>query len=366
MRTADPKVFAAGDGAFGPSTIVTAMYHGHRAAYYVQDVPRGRSPTRCPTARRSRRGACRSRRTRCGRCSPREHQEFHGLGENPVEFPEIESDYDDETAKREAARCYRCDAETGSSDYNVRTREDIFVMARTTPGRRAASSARSSRSGSRSRPGDHFHPEVAIARRHRVPARPTSRGSSSTRTATPAAWRRQLGDGRSSSRSPFLVGGFDDAPDEVRAARRRTAARERGLAYVGRRPLGGRTCRGSSCSPARTQPDPRRRPPSSRRARTAYPRRGARARPRRPAARARALDRRPAGGDPVRARAGLRPARCSRATAPVARRLARARRRARSLGHARRDPHPARAEPRGGHRRCSTSAASAPAPTRRS
>src|SRR4030095_1047336 len=36
MRTADPKVFAAGDGAFGPSTIVTAMYHGHRAAYYVK------------------------------------------------------------------------------------------------------------------------------------------------------------------------------------------------------------------------------------------------------------------------------------------------------------------------------------------
>ena len=63
----------------------------------------------------------------------REHQEFHGLGENPVEFPEIESTYDDEAAKREAARCYRCDAETGSSDYNVRTREDIFVMARTKP-----------------------------------------------------------------------------------------------------------------------------------------------------------------------------------------------------------------------------------------
>ena len=41
MRTDDPKVFAAGDGAFGPSTIVTAMYHGHRAAYYVQQFLEG-------------------------------------------------------------------------------------------------------------------------------------------------------------------------------------------------------------------------------------------------------------------------------------------------------------------------------------
>ena len=28
MRTSDPKVFAAGDGAFGGSTIVMAMQHG--------------------------------------------------------------------------------------------------------------------------------------------------------------------------------------------------------------------------------------------------------------------------------------------------------------------------------------------------
>ena len=36
MRTSDPKVFAAGDGAFGGSTIVMAMHHGQRAAYYVK------------------------------------------------------------------------------------------------------------------------------------------------------------------------------------------------------------------------------------------------------------------------------------------------------------------------------------------
>ena len=36
MRTSDPKVFAAGDGTFGGTTIVMAMQHGQRAAYYVQ------------------------------------------------------------------------------------------------------------------------------------------------------------------------------------------------------------------------------------------------------------------------------------------------------------------------------------------
>ena len=36
-------------------------------------------------------------------------------------------------ALREAARCYRCDAETGSADYAVRHREDLFSMARTHP-----------------------------------------------------------------------------------------------------------------------------------------------------------------------------------------------------------------------------------------
>ena len=132
MRTADPQVFAAGDGAFGPSTIVNAMYHGHRAAYYVKAFLEGNEsplPYRTPF---------KTRRVPVAQDAEweqwnRQEQEFHGLGERPVEFPEIESTYDDEAARREAARCYRCDAETGSADYSVRTREDIFVMARTRP-----------------------------------------------------------------------------------------------------------------------------------------------------------------------------------------------------------------------------------------
>jgi hypothetical protein len=108
------------------------MHHGHRAAYYVNAFLNGVTdplPYRTPY---------RTRRVPVAQdinweVFPRQEQAFHGLGENPVAFPEIESTYDEKTAKDEAARCYRCDAETGSHDYNVRTREDIFVMARTRP-----------------------------------------------------------------------------------------------------------------------------------------------------------------------------------------------------------------------------------------
>ena len=59
--------------------------------------------------------------------------EFFGIGEKPIEFPEIEATYGFKSAKDEAARCYRCDAETGSADYSVAHREDLFSMARTNP-----------------------------------------------------------------------------------------------------------------------------------------------------------------------------------------------------------------------------------------
>ena len=60
MRTSDPKVFAAGDGAFGGSAIVMAMQHGQRAAYYVRHYLEGsRDPLRYCTP-------CRTRRVRVG------------------------------------------------------------------------------------------------------------------------------------------------------------------------------------------------------------------------------------------------------------------------------------------------------------
>lgn len=132
MRTDDLKVFAAGDGAFGGSTIVMAMHHGQRAAYYVKSFLNGvDDPIPYRTPYRTRRVPV-AQDIKWEKFNPH-HPEFFGVGKNPVEFPEIEATYDWETARNEAARCYRCDAETGSPDYSVAHREDIFSMARTNP-----------------------------------------------------------------------------------------------------------------------------------------------------------------------------------------------------------------------------------------
>jgi NADPH-dependent glutamate synthase beta subunit-like oxidoreductase len=232
MCTADPQVFAAGDGAFGPSTIVTAMYHGHRAAYYIKAHLEGvESPLPYRTPFKTRRVPV-AQDAQWEEWN-REHQAFHGVGENPIAFPEIESTYDADAARREAARCYRCDAETGSADYNVRSREDIFTMARTKPvdGRkqRALFTRRLTLAGDRK-----FAPETATfddlvflpANLSRLVIDPY-RDACNVRT--------KLGEGLELG-SPLLAAGFDAAPDEVRAA---VAAGISGqeLAYLGRRRL---------------------------------------------------------------------------------------------------------------------------------
>jgi NADPH-dependent glutamate synthase beta subunit-like oxidoreductase len=230
MLTSDPKVFAAGDAAFGPSTIVTAMYHGHRAAYYVKHFLEG-DPNPLPyrTPYKTRRVPI--AQEALWEVFAREHQDFHGLGEKPIEFPEIESGYTEEAAKREAARCYRCDAETGSSDYNVRTREDIFVMARSRP-----QDARKQRAVFTKRltvsTATHFHPEVAsLDDIVFLPANLSRLVIDPYRDACKV--ETELGGGRLTLRSPFLVGGLDAAPDAVRRAAAH-AVRTCGLAYVGR------------------------------------------------------------------------------------------------------------------------------------
>ena len=232
MRTDDPKVFAAGDGAFGPSTIVTAMYHGHRAAYYLQHYLEG-DPNPLPY-----RTPYKTRRVPVAQDAlwevfAREHQEFRGLGDNPIAFPEIETTYDDEAAKREAARCYRCDAETGSADYSVRTREDIFVMARTKPEdarkQRAVFTKRLTVSNE-----THFSPQVASlddivflpANLSRLVIDPYR---DACRITTELGKALEL-------RAPFLASGFDEAPEAVRAAVAH-GLEAQGLAYVGRRQL---------------------------------------------------------------------------------------------------------------------------------
>ena len=230
MGTADPKVFAAGDGAFGGSTIVMAMSHGHRAAYYVRAFLDGRAqplPYRTPYH---------TRRVPIAQdpdweVFPRHEQAFHGLGHNPVAFPEIESTYDALTAKAEAARCYRCDAETGASDYSVRTREDIFVMARTEPGD-AEKHAAMLRKRLMRRP-DPFGPDHLATLDDLVflPANLSRLVIDPYRDACNVTSKLA---GRIPLATPFVVAGFDDAPAEAFDAVTQGAANA-GVAYLGRR-----------------------------------------------------------------------------------------------------------------------------------
>jgi hypothetical protein len=234
MRTTDPKVFAAGDGAFGGSTIVVAMNHGQRAAYYIKAFLEGNHdpiPYRTPY---------RTRRVPVAQdvkweLFPRQEQDFHGLGDDPATFPEIESAYGPQSAKAEAARCYRCDAETGSSDYSVEHREDIFSMAHTNP-------------------RDHAKLRAMLAKRLRARDNPFPAGrpaSLDDLTFLPANLSRLVIDpyreacrigsrlaGKLELSQPFLVTGFDEAPQEVRAGVAAGLA-ESDCLYLGFEPIGG-------------------------------------------------------------------------------------------------------------------------------
>jgi NADPH-dependent glutamate synthase beta subunit-like oxidoreductase len=233
MRTTDEQVFAAGDGAFGGSTIVMAMNHGQRAAYYVGAYLDGRDdPLPYRTPYRTRRVP--PAEDIMWERFPMQEAEFFGVGKTPSEFPEIEATYDDETAKSEAARCYRCDAETGSSDYSVSHREDLFSMARTNP-------------------LDHGKHEAMLEKRLRIREDPFPEGrpaSFDDLVFLPANLSRLVIDpyreacrvstdlaGKLELEPPFLVTGFDEAPDEVRRA---VAAGlvEANVPYLGRQPIG--------------------------------------------------------------------------------------------------------------------------------
>jgi hypothetical protein len=232
MRTTDPQVFAAGDGAFGGSTIVMAMHHGQKAAYYVRHYLEGNDeplPYRTPY---------RTRRVPVAQDAMWErhalqHPEFLGLGKEPVTFPEIEVTYDPETAHKEAARCYRCDAETGTPDYSVQHREDLFSMARIDTGELDKQEAMLRR---RLVPRDNPFPEARPAQLEDLvflPANLSRLVIDPYREACRVSY--DLG-GQLEVAHPFLVTGFDGAPREVREAIARGIAASRAV-YVGAEPL---------------------------------------------------------------------------------------------------------------------------------
>ena len=233
MRTADAGVFAAGDGAFGGSTIVMAMNHGHRAAYYVKAYLEGdEDPAPYRTPYRTRRVPV--AQDPKWELFPRQEQEFHGLGENPAEFPEIESRYDVRAARDEAARCYRCDAENGSADYTVWNREDIFAMARMAPSDEAGQRAMLfKRMQNRDNPFPEDRPPTIddlvflSANLSRLVIDPY-RDSCVTETGVAGV--------ALTMKYPLMVTGFDGVPDRVREGLA-AGMTEPSIAYVGFRRL---------------------------------------------------------------------------------------------------------------------------------
>ncbi len=232
MGTEDPQVFAAGDCAFGPSAVVYAMNHGHRAAYYLKAYLEGRTDPLPYTVPWRTRGVPVTQDPDWEKL-PLEPQNFCGFeATNP--FGECEETYGDDVAHRQAARCLRCDTETGASDYSRRTREHLHAMARTVPEDQERLRAIALE---RLKPRDNPFPNdrpahiddlvflsAALTRLVIDPYR------EHCDTTTP------IGDSMTLNQ-PFLFTGFDHAPEDVRHALAQGLA-ERNCGYIGFRPLG--------------------------------------------------------------------------------------------------------------------------------
>lgn len=230
MCTEDPKVFGAGDGAFGGSSIVIAMHHGQKAAYYIKAFLEGiDDPLPYRTPYRTRRVPV--SQDPAWEIVNRQEQAFHGLGDDPVAFPEIESPYELDAAKAEAARCFRCDAENGTGEYTVRNREDIFAMARTAleDGERQQALLRK-RMSARDDPYGEDRP-ASLDDIVFLPANLSRLVIDPYREACVTA--TDLGNALAMA-YPLLVAGFDDAPDEVRKALA-LGMKSSGCGYVGAR-----------------------------------------------------------------------------------------------------------------------------------
>ncbi|MHC1742892.1 MAG: FAD-dependent oxidoreductase [Syntrophobacteraceae bacterium] len=233
MRTEDSKVFGAGDGAFGPSAIVHAIHHGHRAAHYMkaylEDIA-DPEPYRVVYSTHSIPIA----QDPLWEKLPRENELHCGLGENPAAMAECVQTYDAEAARRQAARCLRCDVETGTANYTRRTRDLIHAMARTAPGE----------VGKLQR----ILAEQLVPREDPFP--PERPAQLDDLVFIPAALTRLVIDpyrehcstltplGRDLSlQRPFFCTGFDGAREEVRIALAKALSRS-GCGYIGRKPLG--------------------------------------------------------------------------------------------------------------------------------
>jgi NADPH-dependent glutamate synthase beta subunit-like oxidoreductase len=234
MRTNDPKVFAAGDGAFGPSAVVDAMSHGHRASYYIKAFLEGREnpiPYQIPY---------RTRRISVAQDPnweklPREEQALFQFDKNSgsSEISECEATISWDMAKRQSARCLRCDAETGSSNYSRRTREHIQKMAKT--------DIKNTQNQkhillNRLKPRDNPFPAERSAHIDDI----VFLSAALTRLVIDpyrefCSTKTEIGNSLKLGK-PFFITGFDDAPEDIRRPLN-LGLIQSDCAYIGRRPL---------------------------------------------------------------------------------------------------------------------------------
>lgn len=228
MGTRLAGVYAAGDAAFGSSTLVQAMFQGHKAAYYILAALEGNAhpvPYRTPHRTRSVPVPQDPKWEMLGL----EHPKFLGIGNEP--FADAEAGYDDQTAKDQAARCYRCDTETGSVDYSVKTREAIFAVARADA--TVADFARITRERLSARPAAPPLGRANFDELVFLPANLTRLVIDPYREACRA--KTDLGPGLDLAH-PLLMAGFEQAPEAIRSALADVVVATN-TAYIGRAPL---------------------------------------------------------------------------------------------------------------------------------
>lgn len=243
-RSSDPQVFAAGDCSTGPTAIVYAMNQGHQVAHSIQAFLDGiENPPEYKPAYYMRNMPVAQAST--WEKLPREEPQFVGLGTDACSFEECEAAFDTDVARTQAARCLRCDAETGTANYSRRARNLIQSMARTeTHDGESQAAVFNTLLEPRNNPfpaGRPAHIDDVVflsAALTRLVIDPYREACS---TATRITRTRDVGVVKANSPAvnlaqPFFCTGFDEAPAPIREALARGLAAA-GCGYIGRNPL---------------------------------------------------------------------------------------------------------------------------------
>ncbi len=246
-RTADTAVFTAGDCAYGPSAIVYAMHQGHKAAYYIRAAVEGINepePFRPSYGMRHVPVA----QEPMWETLPQETTHTTKIDKD-CRFAECELPFDADAARRQAGRCLRCDAQTGTANYARRARNLIQAMSRIQPEdetrqlavfRTLLEPRENPYPPSR---GAHLDDVVFLSAALTRLVIDPYREACSTRTKLTRTIELLARSNQTPAvdlDQPFLVTGFDRAPEEIRVALAKSLA-ETGCGYIGVAPLNGHT-----------------------------------------------------------------------------------------------------------------------------